>query len=394
VISFDEASELTRSLVRPVGREELALADASGRVLAADVLARIDSPRANVSAMDGYAVRESEAGQGATLPIAGRSYPGQPFGAPLPPGACVRVFTGGAVPDGADRVVIQEDVAEAAGRASFREDPRGAAFIRRRATDFAAGDRLLRVGQRLTPGALLAAGGGDVGTVSVWRRPGVGLLATGDELVAPGEAAAQPSAIPDSVSAALAALVHRSGGEMAGMRRLGDDLEASVRAAGELAAASDIIVITGGASVGEKDFAKAIFAAIGGRLLFSKVAMKPGKPVWAGDVGGMPVLGVPGNPTSALVTARLFLVPLLSAMGGAAFDEALRFRLLPAAEDIADVGDRETFLRGHDLGDRVSLADHQDSNGQRTPATADLLVRVAPGLGTIAAGTPLPVLSL
>lgn len=394
MIDFDEAIARLKRLAPPPSSEVLPLGGAAGRILAAEVVARIDSPRANVSAMDGYAVREHEAGPGARLPIVGRSYPGQPLPGELPQGACVRVFTGGAVPGGADRVVIQEEVEEEGGSATFRAEPAGPRFVRPLGSDFRAGDVLLAAGRRLGAGALMAAGGGDVDAVTVWRQPRVGLLVTGDELVAPGAAAAQHVAIPDSVSAALSALVVEWGGAVSHSERLGDDLERSVEVARAMLAICDLLVITGGASVGEKDLAKTIFARLGGALSFSKVAIKPGKPVWAGSVGSTPVLGLPGNPTSALVTARLFAAPLLCAMSGRPFADALRFRPLPLAEPVADVGDRETFLRGHDLGDRVGLAGHQDSNGQRTPATADLLVRIAPGLSALPAGTLLPTLTL
>ncbi|WP_114226537.1 MULTISPECIES: molybdopterin molybdotransferase MoeA [Sphingomonas] len=394
MIGFDEAAALLATLARTLGSEEVALAEAAGRVLAAPVVAGIDSPRADVSAMDGYAVREAEVAAGAALPIVGKSYPGAPFDGELAPGSCVRLFTGAALPAGADRVVIQEEVDEADGVARFRGVPAGPRFVRPRGSDFRAGETLLEVGQRLTPGALMAAGGGDAGSVTVWRRPRVGLLVTGDELVAPGEAAATVAAVPDSVSAALAALVETWGGTVGRVERLGDDLDASVGIAGALLDASDVLVISGGASVGEKDFAKAIFAALGGELLFSKVAMKPGKPVWAGPARGKSVLGLPGNPTSALVTARLFLAPLLCGLGGRAFGEALRFGERALAAELAPVGDRETFLRGFDGDGSVALADHQDSNGQRTPASADLLVRVAAGTGALAAGTRVAVLPL
>ena len=156
----------------------------------------------------------------------------------------------------------------------------------------------------------------------------------------------------------------------------------------------DVLVVTGGASVGERDHAKAMVAPHGLELLFSKVAMKPGKPVWAGRAGRAIVLGLPGNPTSALVCARLFLAPLLCGLTGRPPDAARAARSLPLAQDVPPVGPRETFFRGHEDGGRVVLADHQDSNGQRVPGSADLLVRLPAGDASIPAGTLVPVLAL
>ena len=334
MIGFDEAIDRLAGLGKPLGSERVSLGDAHGRILAEPVIAAIAAPRRDVSSMDGYAVRTADVeATPSRLPIVGYSYPGQPFSGDLPERSCVRLFTGAAVPAGADRVIVQEEVREEEGVALF-----GAVspsrFIRFAASDFAAGDVLLPAGTRMSPGALLAAGGGDVAELTVWRRPRVGLLVTGDELVDPGTAHTTSDAIPDSVSLAVISLTSEWGGAVSAVRRLPDDLARSSEAAREMASEVDLIVVTGGASVGSRDFAKAMFEPLGLELAFSKVSMKPGKPVWAGRAGKCLLLGLPGNPTSALVTARLFLAPLLAILSGRRIGDALAFWTMPLRDAV------------------------------------------------------------
>jgi molybdopterin molybdotransferase len=374
MISFDEAVRRVTEVARPIGPESVPIAEAAGRVLAAPVVATIDSPPADCSAMDGYAVREADLP--GRLRRIGESFAGAGFDAAVEPGTCVRIFTGAPVPAGADRIVVQE-VAVRDGDAVTIADAAGPArHIRRRGSDFRAGDRLLEAGRRLDPRALVAAAAADVAEVETWRRPGVLVLGTGDELAPPGEARGRPGAIPDSVSVGVAAFAELWGGRSLGSRLLADDLPAMERAAGEALEQADLVVVTGGASVGEKDFAKAMFAPHGLDLIFSKVAIKPGKPVWLGRAGGRLVLGLPGNPTSAMVTARLLLAPLVAGLAGRA--GALLWRRLALAEPLPACGDRETFHRAR-LGEAgaVPLA-NQDSGAQKALAEADLLLRSRP----------------
>jgi molybdopterin molybdotransferase len=369
VIGFDEALALVAAAARPLGAETVPLARAHGRVLAAPVVARVDHPPGDVSAMDGYAVRDADLP--GRLTLGGESLPGGAVGE-LRPGTCIRIFTGAPVPRGAERIVIQENVRRDGDSALFGE-PGPARHIRPRGLDFAAGDRLLELGRRLDPRALVAVAGADIGEVEVFRRPRVAILATGDELVAAGEAAASPGALPDSITHGLAALVSDWGGDVAGSERLRDDLEPMRRAAGEALDRADLVVVTGGASIGERDFAKAMFEEL--ELIFSKVAIKPGKPVWFGRAGGRLVLGLPGNPTSAMVTARLLLAPLLAGLSGRAPSDALRWRTALLAEGLAPPGDRETFVRAASDGEAVRPLPNQDSGAQKTLADAPLLIR-------------------
>ena len=393
MISFDEAVALVSATGGLLGTGEVPLRSANRRVLAAPVTAMVSSPPADVSAMDGYAVRESEIAElPAALPVAGESFAGKAFDGVMPPSACGRIFTGAAVPQGADRVVVQEAVRREGNLAHFEQPLSPARHIRRRGSDFEAGEVLLEAGTLLTPQALVAAAGADVERLTVARRPRIRLLSTGDELVEPGRAREVPGSIPESVSFGVAAMAEDWGGTFLGATRLPDDLTRMEAAAAEALERADLVVVTGGASVGEKDFAKTMFAPAGLELIFSKVSIKPGKPVWLGRARGTLVLGLPGNPTSALVTARLFLAPLLCRLTGRDPREALAWRTLPLGEELGPTGDRETFSRGHAEGGAVHLFGHQDSSAQKVLAAATLLVRRPPGSEPVPSGTGVQVL--
>jgi molybdopterin molybdotransferase len=221
----------------------------------------------------------------------------------------------------------------------------------------------------------VGAAGADVAEVVVWSRPRVAILGTGDELVEPGQARAHPGSIPESVSAGVAALVEEWGGVTVARDRARDDPAVIEAAASAALDAADVVVVTGGASVGEKDFAKPVFDRFGLELLFSKVAIKPGKPVWFGRARGKLVLGLPGNPTSAMVTARLFLAPLLAGLAGRDPREAARWRRGSLARELGPNGDRETFVRGRADGESAQPLGDQDSGAQKVMADADLLIR-------------------
>jgi molybdopterin molybdotransferase len=389
MIPFDEAIRLVEQVAQPLGRERVAIGEAAGRVLAATVTAAIDAPPADASAMDGYAVRDSDVP--GRLRIIGESFAGRGFESPLRPGTCVRIFTGAPVPEGADRVVIQEVVERQGDEAVIAETPGPALHIRRRGSDFRAGDVLLDAGRRLDPRALVAAAGADQAEVETWRRPTLLVLGTGDELAPPGQARDRPGAIPESVSFGVAALAAAWGARSLGTRRLGDDLESLERAAGDALDQADLVVVTGGASVGEKDFAKTMFEPHGLELVFSKVAIKPGKPVWLGRAGGRLILGLPGNPTSAMVTARLLLVPLVAGLAGRT--GALDWQRVPLAEPLPACGERETFHRAKSSGHGAVPLTNQDSSAQKALAEADLLLRSRPNDGPREAGEPVEALA-
>ena len=376
MIAFDEAIGLIRSVATPLATEVVALAEAAGRVLALPVTAEIDSPRSDVSAMDGYAVREQDLNHfPVSLQLVGGSYAGSGWSGSIEAGSCVRIFTGAPVPDSADRVVIQEYVRSVDNVAVIDERPESARHIRARGSDFFQGEELLSAGRLLDPRALVTAAGADVAEVEVYRRPRVHILSTGDELAEPGTARERADAIPESVSFGVAALAAQWGAECIGRIRVRDELAAMQALACAAIDDADLVVVTGGASVGEKDFAKAMFEPLGLHLVFSKVSIKPGKPVWLGRAGEKLVIGLPGNPTSALVTARLFLAPLLAALTGRPADEALRWRTVPLGSPLGPCGSRETFHRARWVGDRAEILAFQDSSSQKALAEAELLVR-------------------
>ncbi len=393
MISFDEAVAIVAGAAAPLGAGPVEIADAAGRTLAEDLVARVDAPPSDVSAMDGYAIRDSDL---ATLParlrVIGESFAGAGFSGTLENGTCVRIFTGAPVPAGADRVVIQEDVSREGDVAVFGEKPGPARHIRRLGSDFCRGDLILKAGTRLGFRQLVAAAGGDHASVQVWRRPRLMVLGTGDELAPPGSASGRPGTIPESVSFGIAALAEDWGGVVLNRIHLRDELPSMIETAGRAIESADLVIVTGGASVGEKDFAKTMFEDHGLELLFAKVAIKPGKPVWLGRASGRLVMGFPGNPTSALVTARLLLTPLLAGLSGRDPASALDWREARLACPLEACGSRETFMRARDVGDAAEPISNQDSSAQQALSQADLLIRRPAGAPPAAAGDMVPVL--
>lgn len=387
MIDFDTAIALVLKEARALPPETIALEIAAERVLASDLKARGDAPRTAVSAMDGYAVRDADlAVLPARLPIAAVAFAGRADVPALVAGTCARVFTGGPVPHGADRIVIQEMVRREDDVALFEYPPGQGRHIRAAGSDFRAGEILLTAGTVLGFRAMVAAAAADVAIVSVVRRPRVVILGTGDELAEPGQALETPGGIPESVSFGISTLARQCGAEVIARRRLADIPETLDAAASLAVRKADLVIVTGGASVGEKDFARSMFASSGLELIFSKVAIKPGKPVWFGRAGGALVLGLPGNPTSAMVTGRLFLAPLLAGMAGRNPAAWLAWRQMTLACPLKACGDRETFERGRRLGDLVSGLEVQDSATQAALADADLLIRRRPGAPTMSTG--------
>lgn len=393
VISFDQAATIISDIARPLGSERVPIGEAHRRVLAEPVVARVDSPPSDVSAMDGYAVREEDLLElPVRLRVIGESFAGSGFGSGISKGTCVRIFTGAPIPPGADRVVIQEVVRREDDVAVIDAHLGNAKHIRSRGSDFQEGAVLLEAGMRLGYRQLVAAAGADLSDVAVWRRPTALILGTGDELAAPGTAAGIPGAVPESVSFGVAALAEDWGASVNERIHLPDDLELMETAAARALGRADLIVVTGGASVGEKDFAKAMFERQGLELLFSKVAIKPGKPVWLGKSKGKLVMGLPGNPTSALVTARLLLAPLVAGLSGLDPQSALRWRKASLLASLPAGADRETFMRARSLQNGVEPLSNQDSSAQKTLVQADLLVRRRSGASPAETGDAVSVL--
>lgn len=393
MIGFEEAITLIASVVGPLGTETVPLTEAAGRVLAKPLRARSDVPRRAVAAMDGYAVIDAGTQAGEALRVIGESCAGAGFSGPVAPGEAVRIFTGAPMPEGADRCIMQEYATREGDVVRFIRGYGPAWHVRAPGSDFAAGAVLLGAGTRLTPRAMVAAAAADVADLLVAARPRVAIIGTGDELTAPGQAYQREDAIPESVTFGVAAMVQQVGAALVYRATGIDELPALEALAAAALDAADLVIVTGGASVGERDFAKPMFAAHGLELLFAKVAIKPGKPVWLGRAHGKWVLGLPGNPTSAMVTARLFLLPLLARLQGRRVDDELRWRTLPLAAALGAAGSRECFIRAHWDDAGLTALGNQDSGAQGALAGADWLIRCPAGQPALGCGAMVSTLS-
>ncbi|QPF82016.1 molybdopterin molybdotransferase MoeA [Bradyrhizobium genosp. L] len=337
----------------PLAEEMVALDAAHDRTLARDTAARRTQPPQPMSAMDGYAVRAADAADlSARLKVIGEVAAGRPFARSLSAGEAVRIFTGGVIPDGADAVIIQEDTAIDGDHITITEAATRGRHIRPAGVDFNAGDVLLAAGQRLSDRALSLAAAMNYPELAVHRRPKVALLATGDELVMPGSEPG-PGQIVYSNGYALRALARREGAETIDLGIAADTVAATtagIRRAREVDA--DILVTTGGASVGDHDLVKQSLEAEGVAMAFWRIAMRPGKPMMHGRLGTMRVIGLPGNPVSSYVCAYLFLVPLIRALSGRKVIHHTRARAL-LGRDLAANDQREDYLRA-----RLEERDH------------------------------------
>jgi len=379
VITVEEATRrmlAAVATVAPLPAEFVSLTAAAGRVLANDVAARRTQPPADLSAMDGYAVRAADvATVPATLTGIGAVPAGTRFGGTVRPGECVRIFTGAPVPDGADTIVIQENVTVEGNRITVREGAAPGRHVRRTGADFRAGDVVLRAGRVLTARDIGLAAAMNVPWLPVRRRPRVAVLATGNEIVMPGDPIG-PNQIAGANSLALAALVEACGAEASNLGIAPDD-RAALGAMAAAAAGADLLLTTGGVSVGEHDVVREALGDRGLELDFWRIAMRPGKPLMFGRLGGTLVLGLPGNPVSALVCAIVFVQPVLRAFLGLPPEgRPARARL---GHDLPANDRRRDHLRGRldRDGDDPPVAtpfDVQDSAMMAPLAAADCLI--------------------
>jgi molybdopterin molybdotransferase len=382
LISVEEALRQVLAHAERRPAEEVPLAQANGRVLAADLKALRTQPPADVSAMDGYAVRASDVATAPVrLKVIGEVAAGRPFARNVGQGEAARIFTGGVLPDGADTVVVQEQTTRDGDLVEIQKPSAHARHVRRKGLDFRAGETALPAGRHLQPRDLQLVAGMNYPMVPVYGAPKIVMFATGDELVPPGTEPG-PGQIVYSNGFALAALARREGAEVTDLGVVGDRLDetiATVRKARD--AQADILVTTGGASVGEYDFVQKAFAAEGMALSFWKIAMRPGRPLMHGRLGAMHVLGLPGNPVSSYVCAFLFLLPLIRCMTGrsdlsAPIESAVLGCDLPANDEREDYL-RATLTPGAD-GDVATPFPVQDSSMMAPLAKADcLLIREA-----------------
>ena len=374
----------------PVAIETVPIAATAGRWAAADILARRTQPAADLSAMDGYAIRFAD--MPGPWRVVGESAAGRPLTATLEPGEAARIFTGAALPPGTDTVLIQEEAARDSDRLQLAGE--GPAYLgrntRRKGLDFAEGDRLIAAGERLTPARLAVAATGGHGTLPVRRRIRVALVATGDELVAPGTAA-DGLALPESNRLMLAAMLADLPVELVDLGILPDDMGVLTRAFASVDA--DLLVTTGGASVGDHDLVRPALEAAGGAIDFWRIALRPGKPMMAGRLGQTAVLGLPGNPVSAFVTAILFVRPLVAHMAGAA-DPLPATVAATLGEPLAANNNRTDYLRGELRDGRAYASTVQDSSMLLTLARSTCLIMRPADAPAAAAGDSAEILMI
>lgn len=394
-----DALNTVLSGVMPLGPEQVGIRFALGRTLAHALSAAVTHPPFDASAMDGYAVRTSDFSKGsATLKLAGESAAGWPYGGTVRPGEAVRIFTGAQLPDGADTVVIQEDVTSDGVTVSISSTPERGANIRQRGQDFREGDVVLQRGVQLNARDILLAAASGHAMLALNQRPLVSILATGDELVEPSD---RPTAgqIIASNSYGIAALVQAAGGAP---RLLGIAMDTTADLVRKIkeAESADILVTIGGASVGAHDLVRPALEEAGAQLQFYKIAMRPGKPTFFGTrkgaKGTQRIIGLPGNPLSAMISARLFLVPLIATMlGRKAPSTTLSAEL---TTDILENGIRDHYMRATlDTSvspPRVTPLASQDSSLVSILAAANALIVVPANAAAQSAGTRVTVMPL
>jgi molybdopterin molybdotransferase len=397
MLSVEEARARILSAFAPLPAEQVALPDGLGRVLAEPVHARLTQPPSAVSAMDGYAVRAADVAKvPARLTIVGSAPAGGAYDDRLKPGEAVRIFTGGPLPQGADAIVIQEDTQAEGDTVIVKESSPAGHYVRPAGLDFKKGELGLPAGKRLNARDIGLAAAMNHPWLQVRRRPRVAILASGDEIVMPGEPMGAHQ-IVSSNGPALAAFLRSAGAEPIDLGIAPDNRAALQRLAAG-AAGADLLVTTGGASVGEHDLMRAALGDQGLALDFWRIAMRPGKPLMFGRIGSTPVLGLPGNPVSSLVCAIVFLRPALGAM----LDQQADFpepETALAGMALAENDSRQDYLRarlsrGSDGRLIATPFAKQDSSMQFLLQQADCLVIRPPRATALPAGAPVPILRL
>lgn len=400
LLPVEDAMARLLAAARPIGdTEELSLHEANGRVLAADLAARLTQPPFDASAMDGYALRAEDAAEiGSVLTVIGESAAGHGFSGTVSTGQAVRIFTGAPVPDGADSILLQEDAEKLDdGRIRTQFVVTHGRHIRPRGQDFAEGDVALSAGLRLDFTHLTLAAAMNHATVPVYRRPRIAILATGDELVTPGGKPG-PSQIIGSNTFGISALARDNGADVIDLGIVPDNREL-LREAVERARVLgvDVLVTLGGASVGDHDLVQSTLVAAGMELDFWRIAMRPGKPLMVGRLGDMQVLGLPGNPVSSLVCGLLFLEPLLCHLGHRKTPRRMAAARLQTALPANDK--RQDYVRARlvETSDEMPVVESfgkQDSSMMRIFSQSDCLIVRPPNAPAVEAGDTVPVLLL
>lgn len=393
LLPVEQALARITAALRPVGPEIVSVAQAAGRILAAPVASARTQPPFAVSAMDGYAVRACDVAiVPARLGVIGQAPAGAAYKGDVGPGQAVRIFTGGAVPGGADAIVIQEDTVADGDHVIVRQSVTPGKYIRPEGLDFLIGEVLLREGRRLGARDVALAGAMNTPWLDVRRRPRIALLATGDELVRPGEPIG-PHQIVSSNSLGLAAIIRAAGGEAIDLGIAADNRDALANMA--LAArGADMLITLGGASVGDHDLVRSVLGEAGLKIDFWNIAMRPGKPLIFGRLGETPLLGLPGNPVSALVCGLVFVRPAISALLGET-DSGQHLRTAILGTDLAENDNRQDYLRASLSAEGIATAfAKQDSSMLSTLARADCLIIRAPFAPKAKAGETAQILKL
>jgi len=395
LLTVTEARALMLAEVPRLDAEVVPLDSAAGRVLAEGVKASRDQPPFDASAMDGYGLRSADTP--GMLNVVGESAAGHGYGGRCESGMAIRISTGAALPDGADAVVMQEDSRREGDRLEIPATPRGQ-HVRPRGGDFTAGSELLAAGRGLDGVGLSLAAAAGLAGLAVTRRPRIAILSSGDELTVPG-AIAGPWQIFDSATYGIAGWIQSWGGVAHRLAVEKDDVVAIARAAERGLRDSDLLLVVGGASVGDHDHARPALLRLGLELLVGKVAVRPGKPTWFGKAPEGLVLGLPGNPASALVCARLFLRPILERMLGGDPQAAIATYRATLAKPLPANGMREHYLRAraelNEDGQLVAYAfEDQDSSLISVFAAANALIRLPADAPALVAGAMVDVLLL
>ncbi len=398
LLSVEEALRRVLAEARPLPAVAVPLNEALSCVLTDDLTALRTQPPAANSAMDGYAVRAADVARApATLTVIGEVAAGHPFDGKVGAGETARIFTGGVMPAGSDTVVIQEHTTRDGDKVTVQKPSGAGRHVREAGIDFSQGDVLLAKGRRLTDRDLMLGAAMNYPTLTVHRRPKVAILGTGDELVPPGSTP-KPGQIVYSNGFALLALVRNEGAEPIDLGVVGDSVETTVAAIRKARdAGADILVTTGGASVGDHDLVQKALAAEGLNLSFWRIALRPGRPTMHGRLGAMQVLGLPGNPVSSYVCAFLFLVPLIRTLAGRQ-DIALATSEARLGRDMPENDERQDYLRATLAGGPDGLIatplPAQDSSLMAPLAKADCLLIRAPHAPAAAAGSHCVILKL
>ncbi len=391
-----DALEMILGSAKLLTSEIVSLKDAHGRILSKAIIARRDQPPFDASAMDGYALRVDDAHEGAVLNLSGMSAAGHGFRGSVKPGEAIRILTGAPMPKGADAIVIQENATLENTKLRINKSAVLHRHIRKRGLDFKAGEMLVPAGTRLNGRDIALAASSGAATVNLRKKPRVAIITTGDELVEPGTKP-RPDQIYSSNTFALDAMVKSWGAETVNLGIINDSLKATNSAIAKAMKTSDLLVTTGGASVGDHDFVQAALKDSGFKMGFWKIAMRPGKPLMFGTKGKYIALGLPGNPVAAMVCARLFLYPLLCKMAGISADNPDATAILEA--DMPANDERQDYVRATtsllpDGRRTANPATIQDSSMQRTLRLAQALIVRPPHAPAAKSGTIVPILLL